>query len=218
MRVVILEDHALLQEGLGLLLGTAGFEVAAAVGTVEEFVTAVDAEPPDIAVVDIRLPPTFRDEGLRAAIDARTRHPRLPILVLSQYIERVYATELLADRRGGVGYLLKNRISRVDDFIDAVHRVAAGGTALDPDVVAQLLITRGPAPLECLTPREREVLALMAEGHANTAIAAKLFLTERAISKHIGNIFRKLELPVDDSAHRRVRAVMKYLSATADPS
>lgn len=215
MRVVILEDHALLQEGLALLLTTAGCELGAAVGTVEEFAEAVDAHPPDIAVVDIRLPPTFRDEGLRAAIAARRRHPRLPVLVLSQYIERVYATELLADRRGGVGYLLKNRISRVDDFIDAVHRVAAGGTALDPDVVAQLLTAR-PRPLQRLTPREREVLALMAEGHANAAIARRLFLTERAISKHIGNIFRKLELPSDDSAHRRVLAVVRYL-ADANP-
>lgn len=211
---MILEDHALLQEGLGLLLRTAGCDIAAAVGTVEEFAAVVDTAVPDIAVVDIRLPPTFRDEGLRAALAARDRHPGLPVLVLSQYIERVYATELLSDRRGGIGYLLKNRISRVDDFIDAVHRVAAGGTALDPDVVAQLLTAR-PRPLERLTPREREVLGLMAEGHANAAIAARLFLTERAISKHIGNIFRKLELPTDDRAHRRVLAVVKYLAERA---
>ncbi|WP_326556706.1 response regulator transcription factor [Micromonospora sp. NBC_01796] len=211
MRVLIVEDNVLLQEGLQLLLGTAGFEVTAAVATAEDFLTALDRQRPDIAIVDIRLPPTYRDEGLRAALAARTRHPGLPVLVLSQYVERAYATELLADGQGAIGYLLKDRVSRVDEFLDALRRVAAGGTAMDPHVVAQLVAGQQRSPLAGLSPREREVLARMAEGHSNPAIAGQLFVTERAISKHIGNIFTKLGLPPDESGHRRVIAVLTYL-------
>lgn len=211
MRVVIAEDNVLLQEGLGLLLSTAGFEVVAAVDGVDEFLAAVDRYLPDIALVDIRLPPTFRDEGLRAVRAARRDHPDLPVLVLSQYVERAYAVELLADGRGGVGYLLKDRVSRVDEFLDAVRRVAAGGTAIDPLVISQLVAGRRSSLLDELSPREREVLALMAEGHSNATIAARLSVTERAVHKHIGNIFAKLDLPPDDGSHRRVTAVLAYL-------
>lgn len=208
MRVVIAEDNVLLQEGLGLLLSTAGFHVAAAVDRVDEFLAAVDQHHPDIALVDIRLPPTFRDEGLRAVRAARQTHPNLPVLVLSQYVERAYAAELLADGQGGVGYLLKDRVSRIDDFLDAMRRVAAGGTAVDPLVISQLVADR---PSSRLTPREQEVLALMAEGHTNGTIAARLHVTERAVHKHVSNIFAKLDLPPDDSSHRRVTAVLAYL-------
>ncbi|MBE1488195.1 response regulator [Plantactinospora soyae] len=212
MRVVIVEDNVLLQEGLSLLLSTSGFEVTAAVGTADDFLAAIDQRQPDIAVVDVRLPPTFRDEGLRAALTARRQFPGLPVLVLSQYVERTYAAELVASGQGAVGYLLKDRVSRVDEFLDALRRVAAGGTAMDPQVVAQL-VTAGRNPLDRLSPREREVLALMAEGQANTTIARRLVVTERAVSKHIGNIFSKLDLPPTDSGHRRVTAVLTYLNA-----
>jgi DNA-binding NarL/FixJ family response regulator len=212
VRVVIAEDNVLLQEGLGLLLSTAGFTVVAAVDGIDEFLAAVDQHLPDIALVDIRLPPTYSDEGIRAVHAARQAHPGLPVLVLSQYVERSYAAELLADGRGGMGYLLKDRVSRVDDFLDAMQRVAAGGTAVDPLVISQLVASRRQGPLEVLSPREREVLALMAEGHANGTIAARLHVTERAVHKHVGNIFAKLDLPPDDSSHRRVSAVLAYLS------
>jgi DNA-binding NarL/FixJ family response regulator len=212
VRVVIAEDNVLLQEGIGLLLSTAGFTVVAAVDGIDAFLTAVDQHLPDIALVDIRLPPSYTDEGIRAVHAARQAHPDLPVLVLSQYVERSYAAELLADGRGGVGYLLKDRISRVDNFLDAMHRVAAGGTAVDPLVISQLVASRRPGPLENLTPREREVLALMAEGHSNGTIAARLHVTERAVHKHVGNIFAKLNLPPDDGSHRRVSAVLAYLS------
>ena len=212
MRVVIAEDSVLLQEGLNLLLSTAGFEVIAAVGTPEEFLDAVERQPPDVAVVDIRMPPTFRDEGLRAALTARRRHPGLPVLVLSQYVERSYAAELLADGQGAIGYLLKDRVSRIDAFLDALSRVAAGGTAMDPQVIAQLVAARRASPLTRLSPREREVLSLMAEGLTNASIAQRLVVTERAVSKHIGNIFDKLGLPPTDSGHRRVIAVLTYLN------
>ncbi|MCX4471793.1 Transcriptional regulatory protein DegU [Micromonospora sp. MW-13] len=212
MRVLIAEDNVLLQEGLNLLLTTAGFEVTAAVDTPDDIVAAVDQQRPDVAIVDIRLPPTFRDEGLRAALTLRRRHPGLPVLLLSQYVERAYATELLADGQGAIGYLLKDRVSRVDDFLDALRRVADGGTVLDPHVVAQLVATRR-SPLAGLTPREREVLTLMAGGSTNAGIARQLVVTERAVSKHIGNIFAKLGLPPDDSGHRRVVAVLTYLRA-----
>ncbi|WP_026343443.1 response regulator transcription factor [Nocardia sp. BMG111209] len=212
MRVVIAEDNALLREGLVLLLTSAGHEVAAVAGTGPEILPALLAHRPDVAVLDVRMPPGFRDEGLRAALDARRQLPGLPILVLSQYVEQSYAAELLGDGTGGIGYLLKDRIGRVDEFLDALGRVAAGGTALDPEVVSELLTRRRDSPVDSLTPREREVLKLMAEGHDNTTIAATLFVTERAVSKHIGNIFLKLGLPPTDSGHRRVLAVLAYLN------
>lgn len=212
MRVIIVEDSVLLAEGLTLLLNTEGHEVVATVGTADEFHTAVGEHRPDIAVVDIRLPPTFRDEGVRAAVEVRRVHPGQPILVLSQYVEQTYATELLAGGGGGIGYLLKDRVARVSEFVDALERVAKGGTAMDPEVIAQLLVRRHAHPIDSLTPREREVLSLMAEGHSNTDIAASLVVTERAVHKHVGNIFAKLGLPPSDSGHRRVLAVLAYLS------
>ncbi|MEH1124272.1 response regulator transcription factor [Micromonospora sp. CPCC 206061] len=211
MRVVIAEDNVLLLEGLNLLLSTAGHEVTATVTTPDDLLTALDRHDPDLALVDVRLPPTFRDEGLRAALTARRRRPGLPVLVLSQYVERTYAAELLSDGAGAVGYLLKDRVSRVDDFLDALSRVAGGGTVMDPHVVAQLVGGRR-SPLENLSPREREVLSRMAEGHANADIARILFITERSVSKHIGNIFAKLGLPATESGHRRVAAVLAYLN------
>lgn len=210
MRVVIAEDNVVLAEGLSLLLRSSGFEVVAVAGDGEAFVQAVLDHKPDVTVVDVRMPPTFRDEGIRAALAARKAQPGLPILVFSQYVEETYAGELLADRRGGIGYLLKDRVGRVDEFIDALRRVASGGTALDPEVVAQLLVRRDN-PIAALTPREREVLALMAQGFGNAEIAERLVVTERAIHKHIGNIFVKLDLPPTDSGHRRVLAVLAYL-------
>jgi DNA-binding NarL/FixJ family response regulator len=212
MRVVIAEDNALLREGLELLLSHNGFEVADTVGNAPALLEAVAAHRPDIAVVDVRLPPSFRDEGLRAAIQARRRWPGLAVLVLSQYVERVYASELLADGAGGVGYLLKDRVARVEEFIDALRRVAAGGTALDPEVVTELFARDHGRPLDALTPREREVLALMAQGYANATIAELLVVTERAVSKHIAAIFAKLGLPPTDTGHRRVLAVLAYLN------
>ncbi|WP_433314168.1 response regulator [Micromonospora sp. CA-269861] len=211
MRVLIAEDNVLLQEGLNLLLSTAGFEVTAAVDTPNDIIAAIDRQRPDVAIMDIRLPPTFRDEGLRTALAARRLHPGLPVLLLSQYVERAYAAELLVDGQGGVGYLLKDRVSRVEEFLDALRRVAAGGTVLDPQVVAQLVTARRN-PLTELTAREREVLALMAGGSTNTGIAAQLVITERAVSKHIGNIFTKLDLPPDSDVHRRVAAVLTFLN------
>jgi DNA-binding NarL/FixJ family response regulator len=208
---VIAEDHLLLREGLQLLLATAGFDVVAAVGTPAAFVAAVRRERPDAAIVDVRLPPTFRDEGLRAAGAARQVQPGLPVLILSQYVERTYATELLADGQGAVGYLLKHRVSRIDEFLDALRRVAAGSTVMDPQVIAQLVAGGADARLERLSSREREVLVLMAEGQTNAAIAERLFITERSVSKHIGNVFAKLDLPPDTDGHRRVLAVLAYL-------
>jgi DNA-binding NarL/FixJ family response regulator len=211
VRVTIAEDSVLLQEGLSLLLSTAGHQVTA-VGTVAEFLASVDRRPPDVAVVDVRLPPTFRDEGVRAALDARRRHRGLPVLVLSQYVERTYAAELISDGLGAVGYLLKDRVSRVDDFLEALTRVAAGGTAMDPGVIGQLLAGPATDPLARLTPRERQVLSLMAEGHTNANIATQLGVTQRAISKHINNIFTKLGLLDTGNGNRRVLAVLAYLS------
>jgi DNA-binding NarL/FixJ family response regulator len=213
VRVVIAEDNALLREGLELLLSHNGFEVADTVGNAPALLEAVAVHRPDVAVVDVRLPPSFRDEGLRAAIQARRRWPGLAVLVLSQYVERVYASELLADGAGGVGYLLKDRVARVEEFIDALRRVAAGGTALDPEVVTELFARDHGRPLDALTPREREVLALMAQGHANATIAELLVVTERAVSKHIAAIFAKLGLPPTDTGHRRVLAVLAYLNS-----
>ncbi len=210
MRVMILEDNPILAEGLSLLLDNSGFEVVAVATDADEFARAIATHEIDIAVVDVRLPPTFTDEGLRAAIEARRVRPGLPVLVFSQYVEEVYAAELLAAGSEGVGYLLKDRVSRVDEFIEAVRRVAAGGTVLDPEVVSQLMVKRS-SPLDRLTPREHEVLALMAEGLGNTAIAEKLVISEGAVHKHVGNVFLKLDLPPTDSGHRRVLAVLAHL-------
>jgi DNA-binding NarL/FixJ family response regulator len=209
VRIVIAEDNTLLREGIVLLATTAGHEVVGIAASGPEILPALLKHQPDIAVIDVRLPPGFRDEGLRAAIEARAQLPGLPVLVLSQYVEQAYATELLAGGARGIGYLLKDRIGRVEEFLDALDRVAAGGTALDPEVVTQLM-SRGD-PLDALTAREREVLALMAQGHDNATIARLLVVTERAVAKHVGNIFRKLDLPPSDSGHRRVLAVLAYL-------
>ncbi|GHH38448.1 DNA-binding NarL/FixJ family response regulator [Streptomyces umbrinus] len=212
MRVVIAEDNALLREGLVLLLTSSGHEVVAVAGSGPEVLPALLEHRPDVAVLDVRMPPGFRDEGLRAALAARKEIPRLPVLVLSQYVEESYAAELLGGGASGVGYLLKDRVGRVDEFLDALERVASGGTALDPEVVSELLVRRRDSPLDSLTPREREVLQLMAEGHGNSAIAEALVVTERSVSKHIGNVFLKLGLPPSDSGHRRVLAVLAYLN------
>jgi DNA-binding NarL/FixJ family response regulator len=212
VRVVIAEDLALLRDGLVRLLRDNGFDVVAAVQDGDSLVHTIAEERPEIAIVDIRLPPTFRDEGLRAALEARRRIPETAILIVSQYVEHTYANELLADGRGGIGYLLKDRIMDVDDFVDAVRRVANGGTALDPEVVSQLLSRRREdGPLERLTPREREVLALMAEGRSNAGIAKELVLTVGAVEKHVANILNKLRLPPSEDDHRRVLAVVTYL-------
>lgn len=211
MRIVLAEDSALLREGITLLAVTAGHEIVETAANGPQIVPALLEHRPDIAVLDIRMPPSFRDEGLRAAIEARTQLPGLPILVLSQYVEPAYATELLGTGANGTGYLLKDRVGRVEEFLDALNRVAAGGTALDPEVVAQLM--KQHDPLHVLTEREREVLHHMAQGLDNVAIATQLVITERAVSKHIGNIFRKLDLPHTDSGHRRVLAVLTYVNS-----
>jgi len=212
MRVVIAEDSVLLREGLARLLAEAGHEVVAAAGEAEEFLRAVGEHEPDAVVVDVRMPPTFTDEGLRAALVVRSRWPAVGVLVLSQYVEERYATELLSDRPHGVGYLLKDRVADVGEFIEALTRVAAGGTALDPEVVTQLLgASRRAGGLSSLTARE--VLALMAEGRSNAAIAAALFVGDGAVEKHINNIFSKLGLAPADRDHRRVLAVLRYLGA-----
>jgi DNA-binding NarL/FixJ family response regulator len=214
VRVVIAEDLALLRDGLIRLLQAFEFEVVEAVDNGPSLLRALTTQRPDVAVVDVRLPPTFTDEGLKAALEARKEIPGLPVLVLSQHVEQLYARELLSDSSGGIGYLLKDRVSDVGQFVDAVRRVAQGGTALDPDVVAQLLTRRArEEPLQALTAREREVLGLMAEGRSNAAIAAKLFITEKAISKHTNNIFAKLDLPPAEGDNRRVLAVLAYLNA-----
>jgi DNA-binding NarL/FixJ family response regulator len=211
VRVVIAEDNVLLSTGLELLLTRAGCHIAAIAEDAAGFLAAVRDHRPDVTIVDVRLPPSFRDEGIRAALQARREHPGLPVLVLSQYVEQQYAAELLSTAGGGVGYLLKDRVSRVDEFVDALRRVAAGGTAMDSEVIAQL-VQRAGDPIAALTPREREVLALMAQGHDNTTIASQLVITDNAVHKHIGNIFAKLGLAVTDSGHRRVLAVLTYLN------
>ncbi|MFB8176050.1 LuxR C-terminal-related transcriptional regulator [Streptomyces sp. NPDC055966] len=213
MRVVIAEDNALLREGMVLLLRSAGHEVVAVVGSGPEILPALLEHRPDVAVLDVRMPPSFRDEGLRAALEARRNIPGLPMLVLSQYVEESYAADLLVGGASGVGYLLKDRVGRVDEFLDALERVAGGGTALDPEVVSELLTRRRDTPIDSLTAREREVLQLMAEGHDNATIAKTLVITERSVSKHIGNVFLKLHLPPSDSGHRRVLAVLAYLNS-----
>jgi DNA-binding NarL/FixJ family response regulator len=214
VRVVLAEDLALLRDGLIRLLTAHDFEVVEAVDNGPSLLRALTTHRPEVAVIDVRLPPSFTDEGLRAAIEARRQVPGLPVLVLSQYVENRYAAELLADRSGGVGYLLKDRVANVAQFVDAVRQVAAGGTAMDPEVVAQLLTRRAAdKPLATLTPREREVLGLMAEGRSNAAIAARMFVTEKAVSKHTNNIFSKLALPPSDDDNRRVLAVLAYLNS-----
>lgn len=217
LRAVIAEDLALLREGLVRLLEENGITVLAAVEDAAALRRAVDRHGPDVAIVDVRLPPTFRDEGIRAAVELREAHAGLAVLILSQYVEQTYAAELLADGRGGVGYLLKDRVADVRDFVESVRRVAGGGTAMDPEVVAQLLARRRPEedPLQELTPREREVLALMAEGRSNTAIADALVVTPGAVEKHISNILGKLGLPPSDEHHRRVLAVLAFLRSAA---
>lgn len=212
MRVVIAEDSVLLRAGLERLLEDAAIDVVGSVGDGDELLRVVEAVEPDLAIVDVRMPPTFTDEGLRAAVAARTAQPGLAVLVLSQYVEDEYARELLALDPAGVGYLLKDRVADVADFLEAVRRVGDGGTALDPDVVAQLLGRhRGGAALDRLTPREREVLGLMAEGRSNRAIADALVVSGGAVEKHVGNIFAKLDLEPDEGDHRRVLAVLRYL-------
>jgi len=211
---VLAEDSVLLRDGLTGLLQRFGHEVVAGVGTAGELIAAVAEHRPDIVVTDVRMPPGFSDEGLRAALELRERRPELPILVLSQYVQRAYAEELLDSSDGtSVGYLLKERIGHVEEFVDAVRRVAEGGTAMDPEAVAQLLGGRGEGSvLDELTPREREVLGLMAEGRTNHAIADRLVVTEGAVEKHVSNIFGKLGLPPSDADHRRVLAVLAFLN------
>ncbi len=212
MRVVIAEDSVLLREGIVRLLVDAGFEVVAAVGDGPSLVEAVVEHRPQIAIVDVRMPPSFRDEGLRAAIEARKRVPESAVLVLSQYVEERYASELLEGGADGVGYLLKDRVADVGQFVQAVRQVAAGGTVLDPEVVTQLMARRRRGNLlEELTPREHEVLSLMAEGRSNSSIAETLSVSDGAIEKHVSNIFSKLGLPPADATHRRVLAVLTYL-------
>ncbi len=212
MRVVIAEDVFLLRDGLTRLLEAHAMRVAAAVSTGTDLLAAVTADRPDVAIVDVRLPPSFTDEGLRAALAARRQAPGLPVLVLSQYVEQIYARELLADGAAGIGYLLKDRVLDGAQFVDAVRRVASGGTAMDPEVIARLL-DRGSADtaVVLLSPREREVLALMAEGRSNAAIAQRLVITERAVAKHTASIFIRLGLQPSEDDNRRVLAVLAYL-------
>jgi DNA-binding NarL/FixJ family response regulator len=212
VRVVLGEDLVLLRDGLIRMLSAYDFEVVEAADNGPSLLNALVTHKPDVAVVDVRMPPTFTDEGLRAAIEARRQVPGLPVLVLSQYVEQLYARELLSDRGGGVGYLLKDRVSDVAQFIEAIRRVAAGGTAMDPEVISQLLARRERDEVGSLTPREREVLGLMAEGRSNAAIAARMFVTEKAVSKHTNNIFAKLQLPPSEDDNRRVLAVLAYLN------
>ena len=214
MRIVIAEDSVLLREGLTKLLGDAGFEVVAAVPDAEELLRAVGEHRPDLVVVDVRMPPTHTDEGIRAALVIRRQYPRVAVLVLSQYVEERYATDLLSVRTSGVGYLLKDRVAHVSDFLDALRRVAAGGTALDPEVVAQLLVRRRSDPIDRLTPREQQVLRLMAEGRSNNGIVDALNVSPSAVEKYVSNIFSKLDLPPTGTDHRRVLAVLRFLAAT----
>ncbi|MFE9097788.1 LuxR C-terminal-related transcriptional regulator [Streptomyces sp. NPDC007264] len=211
MRAVIAEDSVLLRVGLVKVLEMAGFLIAADVGDADALLTAVEQHRPELALVDVRMPPAFTDEGVRAALVIRRQWPRTAVVLLSQYVEERYAADLLTAHTNGVGYLLKQRVADVEEFIAAVRRVADGGTALDPEVVAQLLLRRHSDPLERLTPREREVLALMAEGRSNAGIAEALVVSDSAVAKHINNIFAKLGLPAADADHRRVLAVLRFL-------
>ena len=211
MRIVIAEDSVLLRAGLIKVLETAGFEVAEAVGDADALLAAVDKHAPDAVIVDVRMPPAHTDEGVRAALVIRRQWPSVAVLLLSQYVEERYAADLLSANTSKVGYLLKDRVADVSAFLDALRRVASGGTALDPEVVAQLLLRRHSDPLDRLTPREREVLALMAEGRSNAGIAEKLVVGDSAVAKHINSIFAKLDLASDDADHRRVLAVLRFL-------
>lgn len=213
MRLVIAEDHALLRDGLIRLVEAHGFEVAEAVDNAPSLARAIRQPDIDGAVVDVRMPPTFTDEGLREAISIREERPGFPVLVLSQYVEHLYARELLASGTGSVGYLLKDRVADVRDFVDGIRRVLDGGTAIDPEVISALMARPNSAPIQRLTPREQEVLTLMAEGRSNAAIAQRLFVTEKAVSKHTNSIFAKLDLPVDGDDNRRVRAVLAWLDS-----
>jgi len=214
VRAVIAEDSVLLRVGLTKVLEMAGFQVAAEAGDAEGLLAAVAEHRPELALIDVRMPPGFTDEGVRAAVEIRRRWPGTPVVLLSQYVEERYAADLLSANTSGVGYLLKQRVADVADFVAAVRRVADGGTALDPQVVAQLLLRRDSDPLARLTPREREVLGLMAEGRSNAGIAQALVVGESAVAKHINNIFTKLDLPVADADHRRVLAVLRFLGAS----
>jgi len=212
MRIVIAEDDSLLREGLALLLRAESLDVVATTDNPDDFLVAIDKHEPDVAIVDVRMPPTHTDEGIVAAVEARRRRPELAVLVLSAYVEQAFATELLAGGGARLGYLLKERVGRVQEFLDALTRIVAGGTAIDPDVVAQLLTrTRTDTRMDRLSPRERDVLALMAEGLGNTAIAERLVVTDGAVHKHIRSIFAKLDLAPTDRADRRVTAVLRYL-------
>ena len=211
MRVVLAEDSVLLRAGLTKLLTDGGFEVVASVPDGDQLLAAVDEHRPDVVVVDVRMPPTHTDEGIRAALVIRRQHPKIAVCVLSQYVEERYATDLLSVDTAGVGYLLKDRVAQVSDFLDALRRVAGGGTALDPEVVAQLLVRRRDDPMERLTPREQDVLRLMAEGRSNNGITEALRVSHSAVEKYVSNIFTKLDLPPTDTDHRRVLAVLKYL-------
>ena len=211
MRVVIAEDSVLLRAGLIKLLGAAGIDVVAAVGDAEDLLAAVPVHHPDAVIADVRMPPTHTDEGIRAALVIRRQWPDVAVLVLSQYVEERYAADLLTANTTRVGYLLKDRVADVGDFLAALRRVAAGGTALDPEVVSQLLLRRRSDPLDRLTPREHDVLALMAEGRSNAAIAQALVITDSAVAKHINSIFAKLDLHPDEGDHRRVLAVLRFL-------
>jgi len=212
VRVVLAEDSVLLREGVARILDEAGFEVVGQAGNADELMLKVRSYTPDVAIVDIRMPPTHTDEGLRAAQEIREKHPTCGVLVLSQYVEATYAMELLAESAEGVGYLLKDRVSDVNEFADAVRRVGEGGSALDPTIVSQLVgRRRRDDPIDQLTPREREVLGLMAEGRSNSGIAEQLVVTERAVEKHVTSIFSKLRLPAAPEDHRRVLAVLAYL-------
>jgi DNA-binding NarL/FixJ family response regulator len=215
VRIVIAEDDALLREGLALLLRAEGLDVVATTGTPAQFLVAVDEHKPDVAIVDVRMPPTHTNEGIVAAGEARRRLPGLSVLVLSAYVEKAFATELLVDGAERLGYLLKERVGRVDEFLTALHRVADGGTAVDPDVIGQLLARSRPdAALDRLTPREKDVLSLMAQGLGNVAIAERLFVSEGAVHKNIRSIFSKLDLNPADRVDRRVTAVLRYLENT----
>jgi len=213
VRVVIAEDSILLRDGLSRLFTSRGVAVDAAVGDAEALLAAVGEHQPDLLVADVRMPPGFTDEGLRAALEVSARWPAVGVLVLSQYVEERYAAQLLAGRTSRIGYLLKDRIADVDEFVEAAHRVARGGTVLDPEVVSQLLVRRRADPLRRLTARERDVLGLMAEGRSNAGIATALFVTESAVAKHVNSIFTKLDLAPADSDHRRVLAVLRFLGA-----
>jgi DNA-binding NarL/FixJ family response regulator len=215
VRVIVADDSVLLREGLVRLLAENGHHVAAQVGDGPSFVDAVRHLRPDASIVDVRMPPSHTDEGLRAAVAVRREIPGAPILMLSQYVDVSYADDLLADRTGAIGYLLKDRVAEVSEFLEHLARVADGGTVLDPEVVAQLVVRRGRAPLDALTAREREVLGLMAEGRSNAAIARALVVSDGAVEKHVKNIFVKLDLPPDEEQHRRVLAVLTYLRGSA---